>query len=55
MDSNVWLAILTALIALLTYLTWRVYRRIAWLTGATGPVSRRPLAVGGRVSRAALG
>ena len=34
MDTNTWLVILTALIALLAYLTLRVYRRIAWLTGA---------------------
>jgi len=34
MDTNDLLALLTAVIALFTYLVWRVYRRIEWLTGA---------------------
>ena len=32
--STTLIAILTAVIALFTYLMWRVYRRIEWLTGA---------------------
>src|SRR5262245_21634256 len=31
---EVLMVILTAIIALLTYLVWKVYERIAWLTGA---------------------
>jgi hypothetical protein len=34
MDTNVIIAVLTAVIALFTFLVWRVYRRIEWLTGA---------------------
>jgi len=32
--TNVLMVFLTALIALFTFLVWKVYERIAWLTGA---------------------
>lgn len=32
--TNVIMILLTAIIALFTYLVWKVYERIAWLTGA---------------------
>ncbi len=34
MGTNEYIAVLTAVIALFTFLVWRVYRRIEWLTGA---------------------
>ena len=34
MGTNELIAALTAVVALFTYLVWRVYCRIAWLTGA---------------------